>query len=94
MEIIWGLLQCLQSLGQYLAPSKVRITEELLPRTVSVFTEQGQGPVRLLSLGLDSCSGYHLRAPAMLGDCLSVSPGLPAGCIRGHEIMMKPRRGN
>lgn len=28
----------------------------------------------------------------MLGGCLSLGPGLPAGRIRGHEIMMRPRR--
>lgn len=38
--------------------------------------------------------GHCLRGRVMLGGCLSPGLGLPAGRIRGHEIMMRLRRGN
>lgn len=56
----------------------------------AISTWQGQAPVPWAEAKRRTPSG----AQVVLGGCLSVCPGLPAGRIRGHEIMMRPRRGN
>lgn len=62
-------------------------------RCPRIRTQQGLALSDYRPLGWEATRGTSLGAGSRCG-CLSVCSGLPAGRIRGHEIMMRPRRGN